>query len=153
MRRRRNVRPKDISEVWVTTPSGYGSTNTKIRHYTATKKQQGSGISFASDATLGARFTINESGIYFIGVQDRNTAAFYELGISVNSTQLTTDADGITDADRLIWAEGDSNRYDGPICTVAALKVGDVVRPHFGGTLPGSTGAQDFFKIIQIVKF
>lgn len=124
------------SMVRLHTGNGYGSTNTAIRRYTTVVTNQGSDITYADSATLGATFTINTNGIYAISCCDSfNTSTQY--GISLNSTQLTTGITSITAADRLINVNctGESIRsYAG---WTGFLAAGDVIRGH-GNPTPNS---------------
>jgi hypothetical protein len=54
------------SMVRVNTANGYGSTNTKVRRFNTVLTSQGSDITYADSATLGASFTINTNGVYSI---------------------------------------------------------------------------------------
>jgi len=67
--------PPLSSFVKLNTANGYGSTNTKIRRFTNTVTNQGSDISYADSATLGASFTINTSGNYSINYFDNYSAS------------------------------------------------------------------------------
>jgi hypothetical protein len=63
------------SMVRLNTANGYGSTNTKIRRFTNVITNQGSDITYADSATLGASFTINANGVYAISFTDQYGAA------------------------------------------------------------------------------
>ena len=69
--------------------AGHGSTNNAIRRFASTITV-GTAITYASNATNGDSFTINEDGIYSISYTDWSSAAAEPHGISVDSTQLTT---------------------------------------------------------------
>lgn len=134
-----NVALATLSEVWVDTPSGYGSTNNKIRIYTVTNVNTGSAITYATSAAAGASFTINETGDYWIQRLDGHSAAT-SFCISVNSNQLTTDWFSITKA-HLLPAFGDttSASQKPEISCIVRLTAADVVRPH--DTATGCTGS------------
>jgi len=120
------------------TENGHGSTNTVIRRFTTAVTNQGSAITYADSSTLGATFTINESGMYHMHGVDLFSSPHY-CGISVNSTQLTTSILSITTADKKALSEaaaGTVMAYG----TVQYLVKDDVVRVHTSGG--GSTAAQ-----------
>jgi hypothetical protein len=58
------------SSIKVNTANGYGSTNTRIRRFSNVQTSQGTDITYADSATLGASFTINTSGVYSISYTD-----------------------------------------------------------------------------------
>ena len=124
------------SMVRLNTANGYGSTNTTIRRFTNTVTNQGSDITYADSATLGATFTINTTGVYGISYCDNFTSAVY-LGISLNSTQLTIGISSITAADRLCAIATSAADFPGAVGTTVALVAGSVIRAH---TSAGTTG-------------
>ena len=119
--------------VRLNTSNGYGSTNTVIRRFTNTVTNQGSDITYADSATLGATFTINTSGVYAISYNDNFTASDF-LGISLNSTQLTTAISSTTVADRLCMSFGSAANVMGVTGVTCYLSAGAVIRAHTGGT-------------------
>ena len=139
--------------VWVHTGNGYGSTNTKIRRFTTTKKNVGTAITYADSATNGATFTINEGGLYEIQCCDRYTAASNDcfFGFSLNSAALTTNIQG--DSARVTMAYVKDNVY-APLTRTVKLAVGDVIRMHNGqgaSFMPNGAGQDDsFFHIRKI---
>ena len=126
------------SMVRLNTANGYGSTNTAIRRFTNVVTNQGGDISYADSATLGASFTINTAGVYAIHYNDQFSAASF-LGISLNSSQLTTSILTITVAD--IVCVGSTSGADLPYLVSATLflPAGSVVRAH---TALAGTGAR-----------
>ncbi len=108
--------------------NGYGSTNTKIRRFTTIIED-----TFATDwytvtnsATEGCYITITREGNFAAGYKDRGTAY---TGLSLNSTQLTTNIQSITDADILDVFEH-TGGGDGKAVWSGHLKVGDKVYYH-----------------------
>lgn len=89
------------SMVRLNTGNGQGSTNTAIHRFTTTVTNQGSDITYADSATLGGSFTINTSGIYAISFSGAGSVATYQ-GISLNSTQLTTSINSLTNASEVL---------------------------------------------------
>ena len=117
------------SMVRLNTANGLGSTNTAIRRFTNTVTNQGTDITYADSATLGASFTINTNGVYAISFNDQfNVNA--PMGISLNSTQLTTSIQNITQADILCQSYTSAANIAALTSCTVALVAGDVIRPH-----------------------
>jgi hypothetical protein len=134
-------------EVACRTGNGHGATNTKIRRFT-TSSTKGSAITYADSANDGATFTINEDGVYAIaGVDGRTVAGNCYVGISLNSSQLTTNINSATDADTLMFSQMTSSDYGNYSCT-AVLHSGDVVRVHTDGNADRTTGIR--FRIVKV---
>lgn len=139
------------SEVYLDNGNGHGSINTAIRRLSNTITNIGNDITYADSATLGASFTINTSGLYWMCYSDGYSAAniIERHGFSVNSTQLTTPIASINTANRLIFGMSDNYaNAHGMVSVVAFLNAGDVVRPH-DDTL-GNGGPDVQVKIIRI---
>jgi len=125
------------SMVRLNTANGYGATNTMIRRFTNTVTNIGADITYADSATLGATFTINASGVYAINYMDNFTAASY-VGISLNSTQLTTGIQSINIGDRLVVNDASAANINSNAATTVYLTAGSVIRAH---TASGASGA------------
>lgn len=136
--------------VRVHTANGYGSTNTTIRRFSTVVAANGSDITYADSASLGASFTINNAGVYAISYSDSTSnASGMSLGISLNSNQLTTDIQTITAANRLVSANTPSTaNYRNSVATTVYLSAGDVIRAHADGS--GGGGAQATFTITRV---
>jgi hypothetical protein len=137
-------------EVRLTTGNGHGSTNTKIRRFSTQVRNTGTSITYAENSATGASFTINEAGIYTISYHDRHTT-LDNYGISLNSSELTTNILSITAADILAQDVLDSNG-SGVSVTVRLAK-DDVIRPHTGGLVANATAANVWFHITQVARF
>lgn len=130
----RVAEPVGTHEVVVHTGAGFGSTNTAIRRFSTALVNTGTAITYADSATLGASFTINESGTYSItstGQGGGGLATEVTVGISLNSAQLTLPIDdaGLTVSARLGAAGG---TYLPSVTRVVTLAAGDIVRAHYG---------------------
>lgn len=113
------------SMVRLNTTNGSGSVNTFIRRFTNVVTNQGSDITYADSATLGASFTINTNGVYAIHYGEIFNGAGY-FGISLNSvTGVGTD----TAANILSLAECNTN-YPGVASWTGYLPAGSIVRPN-----------------------
>lgn len=136
--------------VRLNTANGYGSTNTKIRRFTNTVTNTGSDITYTDSATDGASFTINTSGVYAISHTDQFTTGGGHAGISINSTQLTTNIGSITAAH--IGATGyiaNANETVNASVTLY-LTAGDVVRAHTNGETAGTLTNATQFTIVRV---
>jgi len=123
------------SMVRVNTANGYGSTNTAIRKFTNVTNGvngcviQGADITLANDASLGASFTINTSGVYVISYSDAFNASAY-FGVSLNSSQLSTTIASIAIADRILYSNTSVSNASASVSAGVYLPSGSVVRPH-----------------------
>lgn len=134
--------------IYCHTGNGAGSTNTKIRRFTTQMTSVGANV-YADSAANGASFTINAPGIYSIVYGDGRLATAANIGISLNSSQLTTSIISINIADRLGLTDSQIN--SGSSCVaVARLSAGDIVRPHFGNNAPDLTDNTCFFILRRI---
>lgn len=138
----------DNSEIVVHTANGYGSTNNKIRRFTTTLTSVGTAITYADSATLGASFTINDTGVYSVQYYDGRSVGSTDWGISVNSAQLTTAITGINIANRAAIVGAAGSAFASCSRTLK-LSAGDVVRPHTDG-VSDLTTAQVLFSIRKI---
>jgi len=130
------------SSVFLNTVNGYGSTNNKIRRFTNIVRNSGADITYADSATLGSSFTINTTGMYSISCTDNFTAGNW-LGLSLNSTQLSTPIYNITTAHILSAASTVTANGSSSVSFTGFLTATNVVRPHGDGnptgTLPQAT--------------
>ena len=123
----------NTSTVRLRTSNGSGSSNTMIRRFTTSVSDVGSDITYADSATLGGTFTINTTGIYSISYGDIWNAASW-MGISLNSSQLTTAILSITAADRLMISTTTAAGYAAALSWTGHLTAADVIRAHESGT-------------------
>jgi len=137
------------SMVRLNTANGYGSTNTAIRRFTTVVTNQGTDITYADSATLGATFTINTSGVYAISRSDQFNAAA-GVGLSLNSSQLTTGINAIAVADVLVAASTAASASGVQTAWTGYLTAGAVVRAH---DIPGNvTGANTRYGQFTITR-
>lgn len=137
------------SVVRLHTSNGHGSTNDKIRRYTTSVEDLGSDITYTDSATLGASFDINHDGVYSCSAYDNFDSAGATIGISLNSTQLTTSVIDITASDRLNCDSGGAADNLVGASWTGFLKSGDVIRPHTSGT-GTNTAARAGFTITRV---
>lgn len=137
------------SMVRLNTANGYGSTNTAIRRFTNVVTNQGTDITYADSAALGATFTINTNGVYAISYNDQFSGASF-LGVSLNSSQLTTSILSISITD--ILCNGSTSGADLPyqVCATFYFSAGAVIRAHTGLAGSGARPNSCQFTITRI---
>lgn len=139
------------SEVWVYDVNGHGAVNTTIRRFTTVGRNVGTAITYADSADDGGSFTINEDGVYAINYSD-NFSGVSVLGISVNSSQLTTGIPSITAADRRAAGYSAAANITAQCGATLFLSSGDVVRAHTEGASTGSNGGDRHFRITKVTE-
>lgn len=135
----------DMAKIRLNTSNGYGSTSSnKIRRFLNAPVNTGTGLTYTDSATDGASFTCTVAGIYSFTYADAFSGV-NDLGLSINSSQLTTNIGSITAADRLVHTTTGAADYFGAVSITVALAVNDVVRPHTsGGAASSVTGRVSF---------
>lgn len=140
------------SMVRLNTANGYGSTNTMIRRFSNTVSTIGSDVTYADSATLGASFTVNSDGIYYISYTDQFSSPS-DFGLSKNTTQPTTSIVSLSNiSERLAMVQNSTSGYTQEVCWSGFLNKGDVVRPHGDGTTTGSQPGRASFTIAKTGK-
>lgn len=121
------------SYVIADTPTGHGSTGTKVRKFTsANTTTVGTAITYAADATNGDTFTINENGVYSIRFSDGYSTGTGHIGISRNASATTTNIYSLAQAQQIAFTES----YTGLVgqCSVTIrLNSGDIIRAQTSG--------------------
>ncbi len=135
------------SMIRLNTANGYGSTNTKIRRFTNIVTNQGTDITYADSATLGASFTINTDGVYAISYTD-NMNAITTSGASLNTTQPTVAISSITQSGVVAITTHSASGIAASSSATVYLATGDVIRPHTDGA--ASSGVLQFFTITRV---
>ena len=74
------------NEVYVNYGNGLGSVNTYVRRFTTTVRNVGTAITYADSATLGASFTINETGLYSVYYSDAMSGGSGGCCIGINTS-------------------------------------------------------------------
>lgn len=129
--------------------NNHGSINSRIRRFATLRDCVGSDITYNNgtcgpgssntEATNGAEFLINTTGYYAISYTDCEQSAASIFGISVNSNQLTTNIESITQSHR----RANSNTFADSTCFhvswAGKLTASDVLRAHTNGN-PTTTG-------------
>lgn len=127
---------RKVEKALVQGHTGYASTNTKIPNLTTLVSSTISDIAtlVISNATLGNSLTIKKRCRAFISYQGTMPSATDQAGLSLNSTQLTTNIANITQADRIAYDIPASAGQNFDVNWSGILEVGDVVRIHNAGT-------------------
>lgn len=142
--------PPARSVLRLQTANGYGSTNTRIRRFSTVLENSGEGIdwNYVDSATLGMSVTILTSDFYSMTYVDQFNSDSV-MGISLNSTQLSTDFSSITAADRLFGASAPGANFAGSAGGGMFLPRGSVIRPH---TIALATGAATWAQAFTLVR-
>ena len=138
-----------LSYVRLNTANGYGSTNTKIRRFTTTVNSAGVDITYADSATLGGTFTINTAGVYSVSYSDQFTAAS-GVGVSINSSQLTTGIFSITVSNILTVVDTSAANFAAAVSATFYAVATDVIRAHTAGTSTGTSVGGCQFTIARV---
>lgn len=141
----RSGRPNAPQCEWrADTHAGYGSTDTKIPYFSNVRVNvdTAGAITVVNDSTNGCKITINTADYYTISFNMAPSAASY-FGVSLNSTQLTTNIESITDSNRLCrtFASATETMHTS---VRTWLAVNDVVRPHAAGSAAFIASASNF---------
>lgn len=139
------------SEVTVDSGNGHGSTATKIRRFSNTRKSTGTAITYADSSTNGGTFTINEAGIYAISYHDAYGTGSETIAITVNDTATTTSASGPLTYAQGLRAMGRISTAGGTmnVAWTGNLAAGDVVRAHDNGN-SNATDSTCMFTICKV---
>jgi hypothetical protein len=136
-------------EVWVQGGNGYGSTNNKIRRFSNTLVNVGSDITYADSAANGGSFTINTTGVYAISYSDLFNAAS-NMGLSLNSAELTTSILTITAASRIAIGTSAGVNFAYAMGATLRITAGGVIRAHTEGTAESSSPARASIRVTRI---
>jgi len=132
-----------IHRIIAHTGNGHGSTNTKIRRMTTAQETSGNAITRATTAANGDSYTINVSGMYYVGYADRVEAAALNFGLSLDNASLTTSIVSILVADRLAQAQAATGLFQQTQLT-RHFNSGSVIRPHNDGTADNTSNRVKF---------
>lgn len=123
------------SNIIMGTAPGHGTSSNRIKYFQNTLTDIGNGqsINVVSTAALGTELHILEEGTYNISVNDY-AAAGNVLGLSLNSTELTTNIHQLVNDDDLLAMEFFvASNHPQEVTWEGFLRVGDVVRVHTNG--------------------
>ena len=132
--------------------SGHGSTNTKIRKFTSVivDDNPGNVYTYNNDAANGFSITFNRDAEVHISYVDLfNTGT--DHGLSINSTQLTTNLISINTADRLNITSSSGNNAE-QLSWSGKVKAGDVIRPHTNGAGDSAFPNYVSFEVLAVAE-
>lgn len=115
-----------LSYIKLTRGNGWGSTATAIRRFLSSSVT-GVGLAYSDSSTAGAALTCTENGLYYFSYSELFSTA-NSFGLSVNSSQLTTDIESITAANKIISSATTAATTLSNVSVVVPLVAGDVVR-------------------------
>jgi hypothetical protein len=130
-----NVPQPDSEAIVVSNGNGYGSTATKIRRFSVVPKNTNKGIiAYSDSATNGASFTALKRCNVTVTFADRTAAAGVDIGLSLNSTTLTTGIDSLSPPVLLAFVRSSASVDFMQVSWTGIMEAGDVLRPHNGTT-------------------
>ena len=127
--------PTTVREMYDASGSaGYGSTDTKINYFTTINTNTISKLgTVTNDSTNGWKFTASRNCKMNINYLGTMGGATNQIGISVNSNQLTTNIANITAAHRVAYDIPASAGQGFDLGKTRIINAGDVVRVHGAG--------------------
>ena len=125
--------------------NGLGSTNTKIVRFDSEDAGTGADFTVAQSVANGDSITIGTTGFYCVAFTGTTSGA-NAYGVSVNSSELTTNIQSITSTDIFVYASSNGGGVSATRC--AQLSASDVLRAHTAGT--AMTDAGTTFTVVRI---
>lgn len=144
-----NADARYMARVTLSSGSGPGSTNTAIATFTTVSENVGTDLTISQSGTAGDSVTINQDGLYEISHTNTYTTDRW-VGISLNSSQLSTSISGITPADILAITTIPANTI-GTVTITAFLQVNDVVRPHSENAVNSGAADKSKFSVRRVM--
>lgn len=143
---------KDLQNYRASDHAGFGSTNTVIPYYTNIRQNEGQNVSdIRNDSTDGFSITAKEVCIVKASYSlNSPSSGSQTVGWSINSSELTTQFNGINDSNRIIKSSNSptpGENYTFETSVNIRLNINDVLRPHTEGAIPSATQ----FQYINIV--
>jgi hypothetical protein len=127
--------------------AGYGSTDTLIPYFTNNPESDvGELISITNNSTNGLIVEALKDCIIDVQYSNIPTTSSLIVGLSLNSSQLTTSIQDITDADIIAISEALVN-LGGSVSTSMKLNAGDKIRPHVSAANGESTNGTNSFQV------
>ncbi len=130
--------------LWLQTSNGHGSTATRIRRFLTERMSSGGDLFVYEDsAANGASITLTRECEISVVYNDNFTNASY-FGLSLNSSQLTTDIAAITESTRLGISTTGSGGWGETVVFKGKLPAGSVIRPHTEDVSGSAEGRTSF---------
>lgn len=143
----------DFGELFLQLPGAgaRGSTNSAVRVFKTIISNTSSDVEYRVNPVLGDSFVILNKGIYQIDYSDAFSAA-KDLGISVNSSQLTTSIFSINAVNRLAISRAPVADVPGFVSRIASLNAKDTIRAHItSGAGSSANTAYTWFVIRKLI--
>ena len=120
--------------------AGFGSTNTQIPYFTTEVANTGKELlSIGNNSVDGFSITANKPCSVNVTYNYLSSATSFQMGFSLNSSQLTTAIGSINLTDRVVYSNNHSNA-GASIGTTIKLEAGDILRPHTSSSTAIVTG-------------
>ena len=143
----------ELEEITLGDANGFGSTDNKIRKFdTVVKNTSDKLLSLTNLSANGTYFTALQPCMVTVSFNDRLSSGITQLGISLNSSELTTAIAAITKADRMAQETTSGSSRDGSCSWSGILATGDAVRPHCGGDANGTTASHLSITAIPLAR-
>jgi hypothetical protein len=128
------------------TPTGHGSTGTKVRTWTSGNvTTTGTDMTYTSDTTNGDYITINSPGVYSIMYTDSRAAGSGNMGISLNAGgATTTDVSSLTAAQRLCAVNTHTANGLAVAAVTVVLASTNTIRFHTNANCDNATATAQF---------
>jgi hypothetical protein len=131
--------------------NGHGSTNTRIARFTTTVENSGTDwATYADSATLGGSVTFLQDGVYALEGAMGSGAGAIIAGASLDSNQLTTSIDSITNTHRLCSGRGDAANLPATFARTFPARAGQVVRIHTDGSTLSTSAYLTWFALTRV---
>jgi hypothetical protein len=133
--------------------TGFGSTNTRIRTYTATPiTTTGTDITYTSSATNGDSWVVNTTGVYSVTCVDEGNTGAPTFGITLNSTDYASDLYLVAAANRLVMTTVGSGNTRAAISWTGLLTAADTIRVHTNNGVATfiNTSSVSTFTIVRV---
>ena len=139
------------SSLQLNTANGYGgAASPVIRRFTNVAEQRGTYVadySIVMNATVGTEITINTADYYsFMYTESVSLAQVF--GLSINSSQLTSQIANINLADRLLSSACEATTGSGQCSGRVWVPSGSIIRPHTNA-VTGGTAALCQLRIVR----
>jgi hypothetical protein len=130
---------KISSQIRLNNYAGYGSVDTRIMRFSGLIENFGNCFSENHSSgynsnTEGLEITINKTGKYSVMFSSRGDISS-SFGLSLNSSELTTNIFSINAADRLLYTNA-SNAVNTMNKELLRFKKGDIIRAHASAQVP-----------------
>lgn len=148
----------DIQNIEYRGGNGHGSTNTFIRRFSDELRNESGPLIASNDSAEGMSLRATKDCYVTVTYQDNESSGgTSEFGLSLNSSELTTNIASISSNDRLAVGKLTGSSIGGAVnyqvvSWAGKLKRGDVLRPHTNGSLDDDTFNTQRFSAVAWAK-